>query len=330
MHHDPGYKLLFSHARMVEDLLRGFVPEDWVQGLDYASLEKVSASTLSDDLRERHNDVIWRIRWTTPHGAGHWLYVYLMLEFQSRVDPWMVLRVLAYVALLYQDLIRAGLVKTGAQLPPVMPIVLYNGDPPWTAARTLNTLMEPLPGLETYRPDIRYLLLDEQHYDEQELAEIPGLAQALFRLERSRTPEAMNEVVGILADALKGPAHAELQRAFLVFLLQGLLPARLPGVELPAMNDLSEVHAMLSERVKEWTEQWKQQGLDQGLAQGLEAGRRREAGLVLKQLQRRIGLIPAALTEQIQDLPLERIEALGEALLDFTALADLENWLRQH
>ena len=34
----------------------------------------------------------------------------------------------------------------------------------------------------------------------------------------------MNEVVGILADALKGTAHAELQRAFLVFLLQGLLP----------------------------------------------------------------------------------------------------------
>ena len=170
----------------------------------------------------------------------------------------------------------------------------------------------------------------EQHYDEQELAGIPGLAQGLFRLERSRTPEAMNEVVGILADALKGPAHAELQRAFLVFLMQGLLPARLPGVELPAMNDLSEVHAMLSERLKERTEQWKQQGLDQGLEQGLQAGRRREAALVLKQLQRRIGLIPTALTGQIQDLPLERIEALGEALLDFTALADLETWLRQH
>jgi hypothetical protein len=114
--------------------------------------------------------------------------------------------------------------------------------------------------------------------------------------------------------------------AFLVFLLQGLLPARLPGIDLPAMNDLSEVHAMLSERVKEWTEQWKQQGLEQGL----EAGRQREATLVLKQLQRRVGLIPAALTGQIQDLPLERIEALGEALLDFTNLADLETWLRQH
>ena len=87
MLHDPGYELLFSHARMVEDLLRGFVPEDWGQGLDFTSLEKVSASTVSDDLRERDNDVIWRVRWNGPHGEGHWLYVYLMLEFQSRVDP---------------------------------------------------------------------------------------------------------------------------------------------------------------------------------------------------------------------------------------------------
>jgi hypothetical protein len=55
----------------------------------------------------------------------------------------------------------------------------------------------------------------------------------------------------------------------------------------------------------------------------------RAAGLACKLLQRRIGLIPR-LTGQIQDLPLERIEALGEALLDFTNLADLETWLRQH
>jgi hypothetical protein len=56
----------------------------------------------------------------------------------------------------------------------------------------------------------------------------------------------------------------------------------------------------------------------------------RAAGLACKLLQRRIGLIPAPPTGQMQDLPLERIEVLGEALLDFTPLADLETWLRQH
>lgn len=63
MSHDAGYKLLFSHAELVADLLRGFVPEAWVRELDFASLERVSGSYVSDDLRDRHSDVIWRIRW---------------------------------------------------------------------------------------------------------------------------------------------------------------------------------------------------------------------------------------------------------------------------
>ena len=33
--HDAGYKKLFSHPRLVADFLRGFVPEDWVQQLDF-------------------------------------------------------------------------------------------------------------------------------------------------------------------------------------------------------------------------------------------------------------------------------------------------------
>jgi hypothetical protein len=40
MDHDQSYKLLFSHAELVADLLRGFVCEDWVKTLDFISLEK--------------------------------------------------------------------------------------------------------------------------------------------------------------------------------------------------------------------------------------------------------------------------------------------------
>ncbi len=39
--HDRSYKLLFSHREMVADLVRGFVREDWVAGLDFDTLERV-------------------------------------------------------------------------------------------------------------------------------------------------------------------------------------------------------------------------------------------------------------------------------------------------
>jgi hypothetical protein len=54
---------------MVADLLRGFVREAWVTQLDWATLEKVNHSFISDDLREREDDVIWRVRW-----ADEWIY----------------------------------------------------------------------------------------------------------------------------------------------------------------------------------------------------------------------------------------------------------------
>ncbi len=59
---------------------------------------------------------------------------YLLIEFQSSVDKYMALRMMVYQGLLYQDLIRQGAVLSEGRLPPVLPIVLYNGSQRWTAA----------------------------------------------------------------------------------------------------------------------------------------------------------------------------------------------------
>jgi hypothetical protein len=60
--HDHGYKLLFGHAEMVRDLLVGFVDEPWVKELRFDTLQRVSASYVSDDLRDREGDLVWRVR----------------------------------------------------------------------------------------------------------------------------------------------------------------------------------------------------------------------------------------------------------------------------
>ncbi|MEH2264899.1 DUF2887 domain-containing protein [Nostoc sp.] len=60
-----------------------------------------------------------------------------------------------------------------------------------------------------------------------------------------------------------------------------------------------------------------------------EQGREEEArSLILRQLKRRFGEFPDKLQRQIQVLSLEQLEVLGDALLDFSILADLEGWLQ--
>jgi predicted transposase/invertase (TIGR01784 family) len=60
-------------------------------------------------------------------------------------------------------------------------------------------------------------------------------------------------------------------------------------------------------------------------AEGREEG---ERSLILRQLPRRVGELPDSLRSQIATLTLPQLESLGEALLDFRAIADLEQWLQ--
>jgi len=271
---DHGYKLLFSDPLMIRDLLLGFVGEEWVERLDFDSLERVNASYVTDDLRERHDDVVWRVRF-----AGDWLYVYMLLEFQSSVDRFMALRVLTYVALLYQDLVRLKQLGPSGRLPPVVPIVLYNGEKPWSAVRRIEDLVEETPGkLERYRPRIEYLLVDESAYGDGELSSSRNLVAALFGLEKSRTPAALTETLARLFEWLKEPSHASLRRSFAVFLNRVYFKRRDGIAEtIASARDPEELRNMLAKNV----ENWERAAVERGREQGREEERRNLARRML-------------------------------------------------
>jgi predicted transposase YdaD len=78
-------------------------------------------------------------------------------------------------------------------------------------------------------------------------------------------------------------------------------------------------------------EQGLQTVVQQGIQQGIEQGQRHgEAALVLRQLQRRFGLVGNELEAHIRSLSIEQLEALGEDLLDFGQLEDLMSWLARN
>ena len=60
--HDRSYRLLFAQPRMVEDLVREFVPEAWVERLDFSTLERVNASYVFRRMKRREGDMVWKLR----------------------------------------------------------------------------------------------------------------------------------------------------------------------------------------------------------------------------------------------------------------------------
>jgi predicted transposase/invertase (TIGR01784 family) len=315
--HDNGYKLLFSHAPMVADLLRGFVKERWVQDLDLSTLERVSGGYVSDDLRDRESDVVWRVKLR----RGGWIYVYLLLEFQSTVDPYMSLRILTYLGLLYQDLLRQGMLTPSGKLPPVLPIVLYNGYRPWYAALDVAELIEEVPGgLERYRPSLRYCLLDELRLGESDLESIRNLAAALFRLEQGQGPQEIHGVLTALAEWLKAPEHESLRRAFRTWLVRVLLPSRAPGIHIPDIGDLEEVKMLLEEEGIDWSRTWVQQGREEGVQQSLQTLR----PVVLMQVEQRFGPLSEETQRRVEAISsMEELTRILRKIMNAGSLADL-------
>ena len=265
--HDETYKKLFAFPRMVEDLLRGFVAGPRADDIDFSTLQKLSSEYVSDELLKRHGDAVWRVRL-----RGRWLYLVVLLEFQSRDEPRMALRILTYTGLLYEELVRNGAVAAGEPLPAVLPVVLYNGARPWRSPREMRELIAAVgPDLAPCQPAQRYHVVDERHLAEDDLPS-GNLVTSVVQLEQSGSNEDLVRVVDALRAKLSDPRDAALRRVFLDWvrqLAERLAPA---GAELPPVQTLEELKMTLVERVAEWPKQWLQEGIEQGVKQGIEQG----------------------------------------------------------
>jgi hypothetical protein len=179
--HDQAYRDLFTHPELVEDLLRYFVNEPWVAEVDFASLQRESEISIVRRRGTRIRDVVWSVRF-----RERTLYILILIEFQSRIDPVMALRLLTYVAAFYLDLHKQKKLLEGGKLPPVLPIVIYNGERKWNASTSVEEMLEAAPeALARYQPRMSYFLFDERRASFEIGAE-RNTVGALLAIEQSR------------------------------------------------------------------------------------------------------------------------------------------------
>jgi predicted transposase/invertase (TIGR01784 family) len=323
--HDGSYKQIFSHPEMVESLIRDFVPEKWVRGLDFSTLENTNKSFSTDDIRSRHDDCIWRVKWNDS-----WVYVYLLIEFQSTVDPWMAVRVMVYTGLLYQDLIKSKVIGNKDKLPPVFPIVLYNGCNRWTAKQEISDLIAPMPpSLARYKPSQRYFFLDEGNVSKEKLSKNKGLSSLLIRLEQAEGPEELQCAVKGLIERLKGREYLSLRRAFTVWIRRVLLARVVPDEPIPEVDDLQEVDTMLAERVTQWTEKWMMAGEEKGIEKGKIEGKIENAQqMLLKTLMMKFGTVNPLTANRITSIHSQAsLDKLFERAFNCASMEEFEGYL---
>lgn len=201
---------------------------------------------------------------------------------------------------------------------PVYPIVIFSHASP------------KRPEIDTYRvefPDcvvleFKYRVIQLNRLQWRDFAQRPNpIASALMakmRMKQRERPQVKVTCLNLLAKLGLNPAQVQL--------ISGFVDTYLPlnrQEQTQFQAELDKIEPEEKEGVMQIVTSWMEEGLQQG--------RQEEAlALVLRLLARRIGPVELQLQQQIQQLSVSQLEALGEALLDFRDRTDLVTWLDNH
>jgi predicted transposase/invertase (TIGR01784 family) len=260
--HDSGYKKLFSNRTIFRQLLETFVNQEWVHSLNFDKCEPLDKSFISEHYKETESDLIYKVQF-----HDHEVYIYILIEFQSTVDPFMALRVLNYITNFYMDFLvnNSGVNK----LPAVFPIVLYNGSAPWTAPVNLSALIEQTPPLGRFALDFEYFLIAENEYSQEALLKIRNIVSTLF-LAESHYDLDMLEVE--LLNLFSTERDRQAVSLFLNWFRQLAFHGRLESGDYQSLESIyrteEEVKTMLVTALEKERERFFQNGLREGKQEG--------------------------------------------------------------
>ena len=192
----------------------------------------------------------------------------------------MALRMLRYILELYGSLLKAD--PQLKVLPPVFPLLLYNGDARWTAPENLADLIDRRISLD-YIPQFRYFKIAENEFSKERLLSLKNMIGALFLVETTRREELvpmLSEIVKILEQE-----QPDVYRAFIQWLFS-FFSEPVPDW-VGELSQLREVPTMLATTLKQWEQDLVQQGLQQGMQKGLLEGEKRKALATARKLKQK-------------------------------------------
>ena len=303
---------LLDHDRLFKELLATFLPDfldlfapEMAREVEPGSVELLDKQVFSDLRRgERHDvDLLARVRLRGFEENPRDAYVLVHVETQAQRERDFAHRMYRYFAFLQlkHDL-------------PIYPIALFSFERPLRRQPARFDVL--VPGMHVMR--FRFRVVQLNRMDWRAFLKRPNpVAAALMarmRIAPADRPRAKLECLRLLATLRLDPARTRLISGFVDTYL------RLTGDEQKLFE--AEVRQVPEEergKVMELTTSWKEEGIELGRHQAtLE--------LVLRQLTRRIGDLPAPAEASVRSLSQADLEELAVTLLDFQVPQDLDRW----
>jgi predicted transposase YdaD len=153
----------------------------------------------------------------------------------------------------------------------------------------------------------------------EDLRSVENLSPNLSLLKLIVVPKSKASTV---AQSILSRAQTPMEFQKYLDLVEAILVNKFPKLSI------EELHNMLNLREANVTQtRFYREVLDIGRQEGQQEG---EVNLILRQLSRRFGALSPEQISGIRSLSIPQLESLGEMLLDFQGIEEVEDWLRTH
>lgn len=190
--YDLGYKRIFSKPKVMIEFIKHFVDENI--GNQISECELIDKDFITKRYKTFSSDLVYKVKISEKNRE---LLLLILFEFKRKQDKYEPLNILNYECLLYKKLLREK--KISSPLPPILPIVIYNGKTAYTAPTNFYELVDSsLEAIKKYIPNFCYICIDINKLSKENLIKLiihtRNISALLFRFDLVNEKKLSDEI----------------------------------------------------------------------------------------------------------------------------------------
>jgi predicted transposase/invertase (TIGR01784 family) len=312
--HDHLFKETFSHVENAVGFFQNYLPDELRDRLDWGTLALQPGKYTDEALRGSESDLLYTVQIDQSPAL-----LYCLFEHQSTPDAWMPLRLLRYILDIWEQYRKQN--PEAKMLPPVLPLVLFQGGATWKADLSLSGLIDIPDGLAAYQPEFRHLLVDLNHINSDELKGSLILRASLLALKASS--KGMHYELPRLFQLLAELTHQDSSLSMIRTLLRYICVV---DNDTDLTEYIKQVEATQQPKLQEEAMTIAEQLITKGRQEGRQEGvQQAEAKTLLKILNKRFGSVPKSILETISTASSSQLEAWIDDSLDAECVEQVFN-----
>ena len=196
---DTVFKKIFGDKELFLMFLKDFIDKLWVKDISVEDLKLMPSKYIGLRESTRESDIVYEIN----HNELK-MYVFVLLEHQGKVNFLMVFRMLEYMTKIWRSRIKEAGKKLSERkeykLPPIVPIVFYDGIENWTAETEFQKKVEKYELFKKNIPKFEYELINLNKISIDKLEKLEDAMSFILMIDKFREPKDFEKMKNLKSE----------------------------------------------------------------------------------------------------------------------------------